>query len=206
MKADVRTELDRTFQEFVNLYNEFKHQVELDVANMKYEFLRLESELREAITGFRVEMAEYVDARFAEFIANLPDYEKLIVHNPVKGVDTTIQEALNDLYSSFNVFGLTAKQFDSLELTAEEFDGRELSAREFDSMGYKLLGYPDPNYYMLDPFSGTVIPVKDVVMKLFALHAGGLTAGEFDSEELTAEGFDEKEVTAFYFDFFGIPA
>lgn len=206
LKAETRAELDETIEEFKVMYEQLKREIEIDVANMKYEIGQLSLELRQAITDFRVEMVEYVNERFDLFIQNLPDYEKLIVRNPVTGLQTTVQQALDDLYSSFNVFGLTARQFDSLELTAQEFDNYGLTVHEFDSMGYKLLGYPDPTYYMIDPFTGTKALVKDVVMKLYGLHAGGLTATEFDALELTCEEFDAKETTAFDFDFYGISA
>lgn len=206
LKAETRAELDETIEEFKVMYEQLKREIEIDVANMKYEIGQLSLELRQAITDFRVEMVEYVNERFDLFIQNLPDYEKLIIRNPVTGLQTTVQQALDDLYGSFNVFGLTARQFDSLELTAQEFDNYGLTAHEFDSMGYKLLGYPDPTYYMIDPFTGTKALVKDVVMKLFGLHTGGLTAEEFDALELTCEEFDAKETTAFDFDFYGISA
>ena len=59
---------------------------------------------------------------------------------------------------------------------------------------------------MRDPFTGEFALVSDVVMKLFALHAGTMTVNEFEALDLTCAEFDAKEVTAFNFDFFGIPA
>lgn len=205
-KAEVRAELEAEFAKYERMYNDLKNQIEHDITEMRLEINTLMYELRDAIANFRTEMVEYIDERFELFIENLPDYEHLIVHNPVTGTDTTIQVALDDLYASFNVFGLTAKQFDSLGLTCEEFDNAGLTAHEFDSIGYKLLNYPDPTYYMRDPFTGEWALVSDVVMKLFALHAGTITAEEFDALELTCEEFDAKELTAFTFDFFGISA
>lgn len=198
-KSDTNTEI-------ANMFNALENEITTQLANMKLEINQLALELSDAIENFRTEMVEYIDGRFDVFIQNLPDYENLIVHNPVRGIDTTVQVALDDLYSYFNVFGLTAHQFDSLELTCEEFDAKGLTAHEFDSNGYKLLGYPDPTYYMRDPFTGEWALVSDVVMKLFALHAGTITAEEFDTLELTCDEFDAKETTAFNFDFFGISA
>lgn len=206
LAEEIRAELRQTIIEINNLFNELKTQIESEIANIKVEIALMKVYLENAMSDFRVEMSDYIDARFAEFIKNLPDYEKLIVHNPIRGYDTTVQVAIDDLYAHSNVFGLTAKEFDSLELTCEEFEAYELTAYEFDNLAYRLLNYPDPNYYMLDPFSGEVIPVKDVVMKLYGLHAGGVTAGYFDALELTAQGFDDKETTAFVFDFYGISA
>lgn len=206
LSTEIRQELADTIAEINRQFNALRREIENEIAQMKLEISALEYDLAEAIADFREEMAEYLDERFELFIQSLPDYEHLIVHNPVRGYDTTVQVALDDLYASFNVFGLTAAQFDELGLTCQEFDDKELTAHEFDSMGYKLLGYPDPDYYMRDPFSGEIIPIKDVVMKLFALHAGTLTVNDFEALDLTCAEFDAKETTAFNFDFFGISA
>lgn len=206
LTAEVRAELEATVAEINALFNELKNQLNAEIAAMKLEIKSIEYDLQVAIEDFREEMGEYLDERFEQFIQSLPDYEHLIVRNPVTGTNTTVQIALDDLYASFNVFGLTAKQFDELGLTCAEFDAKGLTAHEFDSMGYKLLGYPDPTYYMRDPFTGEFALVSDVVMKLFALHAGTITADEFDAKELTCTEFDALELTAFNFDFFGIPA
>lgn len=209
-KTDTNAEIDTKFNnaktEFTNMFNALENEIATQLANMKLEINQLELFLNDAITNFRTEMVEYIDERFDLFIQNLPDYENLIVHNPVRGIDTTIQVALDDLYTYFNVFGLTAQQFDSLKLTCAEFDAKGLTAHEFDNNGYKLLGYPDPTYYMRDPFTGEWAVVSDVVMKLFALHAGTMTVEEFEALDLTCDEFDAKETTAFNFDFFGISA
>lgn len=206
LSSEIRQELADTISEINRQFNALRREIENEIAQMKLEISALEYDLAEAIANFREEMAAYLDERFELFIQSLPDYEHLIVHNPVRGYDTTVQVALDDLYASFNVFGLTAAQFDEIGLACQEFDDRELTAHEFDSMGYKLLGYPDPDYYMRDPFSGEIIPIKDVVMKLFALHAGTLTVNDFEALDLTCAEFDAKETTAFNFDFFGISA
>lgn len=209
-KSDTETEINDKFNsamtEFTNMFNALENEMTTQLANMKLEINQLAIELSNAISSFRTEMVEYLDERFELFIQNLPDYENLIVHNPVRGIDTTVQVALDDLYSYFNVFGLTAQQFDSLELTCAEFDAKGLTAHEFDSNGYKLLGYPDPTYYMRDPFTGEWALISDVVMKLFALHAGTMTAEQFEALDLTCNEFDALEITAFNFDFFGISA
>lgn len=205
-KEEIKAEFDAALAEFTRLYTELKRQVEIDIANMRYDISRLTLELRTAIAELRSDLNAYIDERFDLFIQNLPDYEKLIVHNPVRGEDTTIQVAIDDLYSSFNVFGLTAREFDSLELTAQGFDDVGLTAHEFDSLGYNLLHYPDPRYYMMSPFTGEYVPVQNVIMDLFNLHAETMTAADFDALDLTCDEFEAYEITAFDFDFFGIPA
>ena len=205
-QADIEREFAEALADFTAQYIALKNEVENELAQMKREINNLTYELREAIGNFREEMAAYIDMRFAEFIANLPDYEHLMVFNPIRGYQTTVQIAINDLYSATNFWGLTAGEYDSLELTAEEFDNYGLTAHEFDTLGYKLLNYPDPDTHMRDPFTGEINLIKNVVMELYGLHSGALTAAEFDALDLTAEEYDNKGVTACECDFFGIEA
>lgn len=208
--AQTQAEIEREFAEalaqFTAQYQALKAEIELELTNMKREINALAYELAEAIGSFREEMVSYIDERFDLFIQNLPDYEKLVIYNPIRGYQTTVQVAINDLYSATNFWGLTAREFDSLELTCAEFESYELTCHEFDTLGYKLLGYPDPDTHMRDPFTGLIAPIKDVVMELYGLHMGALTVAEFEALDLTCEEFDAKEVTAFEFDFFGSEA
>lgn len=217
LSADIRDELKQTQEEierefaqaleqFTAQYIALKNEIEAELVSMRRQINELTYELQEAIGNFRVEMTEYIDERFDLFIQNLPDYEHLMVYNPIRGYQTTVQVAINDLYSATNFWGLTAVEFDSLELTCEEFESYELTCHEFDTLGYKLLDYPDPDTHMRDPFTGLIAPIKDVIMELYGLHMGALTAAEFDALDLTAQEFDAKEVTAFEFDFFGSEA
>ena len=217
LTAQIRQELDRTvatierqleiaLEQFRAQFLELKSAVEAELNDMKREIGDLAYELEIAIGSFRSEMVDYIDERFDLFLQNLPDYEHLLVNNPFRGYQTTIQEAINDIYAYSAYWGITCRQFDSLELTCEEFEAFELTCTEFDRESYLLLGYPDPETHMIDPFTGQMALIKDVVYELYELHSGGLTALAFDALDLTAEEFDAKEVTAFEFDFFGAEA
>lgn len=208
--AQTQTNLEHEFATALDLfterYNNLVNQVTTDITDMKREIQELTYALNVAIGDFRGEMVAYIDERFDLFLQNLPDYEHLLVFNPFRGEQTTIQEAINDIYSYSAFWGITARQFDDMGLTCEEFEAFELTCTEFDRDAYKLLGYPDPDTHMIDPFSGEINLIKNVVMELYELHSMGLTAGEFDALDLTAQEFDNKEVTAFQFDFFGAEA
>lgn len=205
-KEEIEREFAEALAEFTRLFNELKANVQLEIARMKADILSLQYELAEAIVNVREDTRQYVDEKFADFIAHLPDYEHLIVYNPVTGTQTTVQEAINSLYDYFNIDGITAGEYDSLELTAGEYDALEIPAGEYDKHAYTILGYPDPRYYMRSPFSGQIEPVKDVVMDLWGLHNQGITAGDFDALELTAGEFDALELQAYYYDMFGVTA
>ena len=60
-------------------------------------------------------------------VFELPD-----IYNPVEGVDTSIQQAILDLYNLAQSDAITAQEFDALEITAAEFDALEITARDFD--------------------------------------------------------------------------
>ena len=215
LKTEVETELAQTKQEieddfnvaiadFTRVFNDLKSQVESDIVNMKLEINRLIIYLDNQIVAINANIRGYVDDRLNDFIAHLPDYENLIVYNPVTGLQTNVQTALNDLYLHMNIYGLTAMQYDSLQLLAWQFDAKELTAYEYDTQSYDLLGYPDPNHYMRDPFNGHIVKNEIVILELADLHKQALTAAEYDALELTAENFDAMELTAYWFDWYGV--
>ena len=180
--------------------------------NIQSEFTALKLQVNDAIAQLQQDLLEnnefvfeYVENRLDQFIADFPELIGIQVYNPVRGQMTGLQQAINDLYDVACVEGITALEFDTLDLTAQEFDDLDLTAREFDQHGYFLLGYPDPRYYMYDPFSGEMNLVKNVVTKLAGLHTGedSLSANEFDVLDLTAEEFDDSDITAFNFDWYG---
>ena len=203
-KVEIEDEFNTAIADFTNVFNELRSSVESDIASMKVEINRLLLYLETQISVINDEIRGYVDDRLAEFIAHLPDYENLIVNNPVTGTQTNVQTAINDLYLHFNVFGLTAAQYDSLQLLARVFDAKELTAYEYDSQAYNLLEYPDPNHYMRSPFNGLIVKNEVVILDLANLHKNALTAAEYDALEIEAANFDAMELTAYWFDWYGI--
>lgn len=203
-KAEIERDFAAALAEFTRLFNELKSSVELEIARMKAEINDLQYHLEQEISNLRIETRDFIEWKFDDFIAHLPDYEHLIVRNPVTGTQTTVQVALDSLYDMFNIDGISAGEYDALELTAGEFDALEISAGEYDKHAYSILGVPDPRYYMRSPFTGEVVPVKDVVMDLWGLHNQGITAADFDALDMTAGDFDALEEQAYYYDMFGV--
>ena len=206
--------LDASIAAFRREMNAAMAQFEADIANLKrsveMEIVQLKNEINRAIINLNNQLAAnneyiyaYVENRLDEFIDSFPELINLPVYNPVRGSITGLQTAINDLYEVACVNGLTAFQYDSLGLTAKEYDDYNLTALEFDTKGYILLGYPDENWYMISPFTGQYVKVKDVVMDLAHFHMTGLTAAEYDALDLEAEEYDDKNITAFDFDWFG---
>lgn len=210
--ADMKTEVDATVEQlekdvaaaiasFENRFLELETEIKNELAETKAQVARAIIELQQVLAANNQFIFEYVENRLQKFIDDLPEILTVMVYNPYRGEVTDIQTAINDIYSIACIWGLTATQYDSLGLTAAEYDALELSAQEYDTLGYKLL-YKDPNYYMLSPFTGEMVHVKDVIMDLAHLHMGGVTAAYYDGLELTATEYDEKELTAFQYDWF----
>lgn len=211
--ADTKAEVDATIDQlekdvaaaiasFENRFLELETEIRNELAETKAQVARAIIELQQVLAANNQFIFEYVENRLQKFIDDLPEILTVMVYNPYRGEVTDIQTAINDIYSIACIWGLTATQYDSLGLTAAEYDALELSAQEYDTLGYKLL-YKDPNYYMLDPFTGEEKHVKAVIYELAALHQIPLTAAEYDAKELTAEYYDSLEITAYDYDWQG---
>lgn len=211
--ADMKAEVDATVEKleddvaqaiagFENRFIELENEVKNELAETKAEVARAIMELNSVLEANNQYIMLYVENRLQKFIDDLPEILTVMVYNPYRGDVTDIQTAINDIYSIACIWGLTASQYDSLGLTAQEYDDLGLSAQEYDTLGYKLL-FKDPEYYILDPFTGEEKHIKDVIYELAALHQKPLTAQEYDDKELTAQQYDDLEITAYDYDWQG---
>lgn len=142
------------------------------------------------------EMKAYVDSLITDITGDIP------VINPTTGKTDTLQNTLNDLWDSFNLFAITAREFDRLGLTAAEYDALMMTAWDYDHY-FKIFMLERKWFYMYSPFTGKLVPVREVVQQLAELHEQGITAEEYDALELTANGYDAKEITAHDYDWKG---
>lgn len=185
----------------------------VDLGDLRNEILQLRSdttreiiEITSLVNANSIILKDYLNAKLEEFLHSLPDLENIIVWNPIKGKETTINQALSDLYTISRTDGLTAQEYDSIELTAEDYDNLELTAFEYDTYAKATLGrwgiYKNPLYYMYSPFSGEYVPITSVINQLASFHMdGAITAGDYDAKEITAGDYDALELTAYDYDF-----
>lgn len=205
--AKLRELSNAVYAEITNMQNQLE-QLRLQLIGDINELIAL---VNTEITNMRSEIRAnnqfvfaWVENRIQELINSLPEILTVNVYNPYRGEVTDIQIAINDIYTIACAWmGLTAEQYDSLGLTAQQYDDYDLTAIEYDTNAYRLLNYPDPNYYMISPFTGELTKVKDVVYKLAQFHMNGLTAQEYDALDLTSEEYDDKDISAFNYDWFG---
>ncbi len=160
------------------------------------------SELNVLIYKLNSETRKYINDEIEKVYDFIKNYipEHIVVLNPVKGYNTSLNMALSDLYDSLRYFALTCNEFDTLNLTCAEFDGLYLSAYDFDLYGAKKFRV-DSNLYMHDPFTGEYTFYQNVINKLAELHFNNpITASNFDGLLLSASEFDAKSITAYNFD------
>ena len=194
-------EVNAAIASFENRFLQLKAEIIAEVENLKIEVRREVQNFYNVMEANNEYVFDWVETRLNDFINSLPEILSVYVYNPYRGAVTDIQTAINDLYEVAAIWGLTAMQYDSLGLTAYEYDALALTAREYDTLGYKIL-YKDPDVYMLSPFTGTYVLVKDVVSQLAMFHMEGLTATEYDAKDLTATDYDALDLTAFNYDWF----
>ena len=194
----------RITSEYQDLYSNILNEMNSRLASMTVLIDQYKAELITMMNDGDSAVMGWVEARLQTFIDNLPDYENLIIYNPVRGTQTNVQTAINDLYGYFSILALTANEYDNLGLTAEEYDNYRITAQEYDTMGSLLLG-TNSRYLMRDPFTGLIIPIADVVLKLFDLHrSGALTASAYDALDMTATYYDGLDLAAFDYDTLGV--
>ena len=198
LENDVQTAIDDIYAKYDQLQIAIMNELQAFKTQINREILEIRNEMR----ANNDLIFAWVENRIQELIDSLPQILTVYVYNPYRGETTDIQTAINDIYSVACIWGLTAQQYDDIGLTASEYDALDLTAIEYDTTGYKLL-YPDPNYYMMSPFTGQMTHIKNIVTRLCYFHMEGLTATEYDAKELTADEYDALQITAFDYDWFG---
>lgn len=199
----LQNEVRKAITELENEFDALSTEIQNELNELKVYLNRKIIEINNVLTANNTYVFEYVEQRLDDFIREFPVLVDFPVYNPIRGETTNIQQCLYDLYDFARFYGLTAFQYDNLGLTASEYDDLELTATEYDQNAYKLLSFPDPDLYMLDPFTGKYSKIKVVIGELADLHRNALTATEYDSLELTADDYDAEEITAYDYDWRG---
>ena len=201
---DMNAQYSRITAETNNKFNAVMTEIQSMITSVYVDINRIRNDLVNQIIAGDEATLSYVRAELQTFVDNLPDYENLIIHNPVTGTMTNVETAINDVYNSFNIYALTADEYDALDLTADEYDSIGLTAYEYDHYGKNHLSV-DSAFMMRDPFTGDLVEVKEVVYKLADLHrVRALTATEYDALDLTADDYDALDLTAYDYDYYGV--
>ena len=203
MNARISDQYYRITTEYTGLYNSILTQFQSQIDSLNILIGQVKNELSDDIVNSQLATMDWVRNELQVFLDNLPDYQRLIVYNPVIGEYTNVQTAINDLYSYYNYYALTAQEYDDLQLTADEYDSYHITAHEYDYQGKQYLGMSS-QWFMISPFTGERTPIPEVINALFNLHRTALTAQEYDNLQLTASDYDSRDITAYTYDMYGI--
>ncbi len=101
----------------------------------------LDQSLRELINSEYRILKEYVDEadENLQYQIDHIDIDNIKVLDPTTGTESTIQQALINVYNVGRTDSISAGEFDALELTAGTFDAKGISAFNFDQHSKSLL-------------------------------------------------------------------
>lgn len=144
----------------------YKAQIDAEIVELIADLNRFKSEIESEITDFDTRLDqfnEYMINRFQELTNYVNSTEEALrallqmeiddlqtqidnlvfelpdIYNPVEGINTSIQQAVIDLYELAQSDAITAAEFDALEITAAEFDALQITARDFDLHAKSIL-------------------------------------------------------------------
>lgn len=144
----------------------YKAQIDAEIVELIADLNRFKSEIESEITDFDTRLDqfnEYMVQRFQELTNYVNSTEEALrallqveiddlqnqidnlvfelpdIYNPVEGINTSIQQAIIDLYELAQSDAITAQEFDALEITAAEFDALQITARDFDLHAKSIL-------------------------------------------------------------------
>lgn len=203
-KNEVNTEFDRRSNLLNIQFQTLRYDLENDQADFKAQVNQQFSDLLAQLQAFKEYEHEYLQAALQQFLADLPDYTQILVMNPVRGYVTTVQEAIYDLYdSAVRYEALTATEYDSSGLSAAEYDALDLTALEYDQYGKRYIENKKSLMFMYHPYTGEVVPVKQVVNYIFDdyIRNNGITANDYDILAMSADSYDNKQLDANVYDF-----
>lgn len=159
LKAYIDEQLEGVEERLDGKLEAYKAQIDAEIVELIADLTRFKAEIESEITDFDTRLDqfnEYMVNRFQELTNYVNSTEEALrallqveiddlqnqidnlvfelpdIYNPVEGVDTSIQQAILDLYNLAQSDAITAQEFDALEITAQEFDALQITARDFD--------------------------------------------------------------------------
>ena len=146
-------------------------------------------------------------AQYQQILSDVEELLKgysIIVINPVTGKNSTIQQALNDIYNAVSVNALTAREYESLTITASDYDSRKITANDYERKG-RFLFIKELYFSMISPFTGLKETCCNVLNEVitYLKKDKAITTSEYDALNLTATEYDTKNITAYNYDWSG---
>lgn len=166
LKAYIDEQLAGVEERLDDKLEAYKAQIDAEIVELIADLNRFKSEIESEITDFDTRLDQfnaYMVQRFQELTNYVNSTEEALrallqveiddlqnqidnlvfelpdIYNPVEGINTSIQQAIIDLYELAQSDAITAQEFDALEITAAEFDALQITARDFDLHAKSIL-------------------------------------------------------------------
>lgn len=166
LKAYIDEQLEGVEERLDEKLEAYKAQIDAEIVELIADLNRFKSEIESEITDFDTRLDQfnaYMVNRFQELTNYVNSTEEALrallqveiddlqnqidnlvfelpdIYNPVEGINTSIQQAIIDLYELAQSDAITAQEFDALEITAAEFDALQITARDFDLHAKSIL-------------------------------------------------------------------
>lgn len=197
LKSELEKQISGVDSKYEGLYN--------DIVNANLELTIKVNQLYSAWNQYQGMIDSKLDAMMQslkQYIDSLVLGNNIYVINPVSGMMSTVQVALNDIWLNSNYGALTAWEYDSMDLTAAEYDAKGITAWDYDHRA-RWIFFERLYLRMRSPFDGVLRTYSHVINELADLHKKALTAEGYDVLGLTAQIYDGKGLTAYQFDWNG---
>lgn len=206
LRADLEAQIEEVDSKYLGITNDMKieylqkiqeiyvviQDLNADIGALYGYFARYQILINNQMNAMYDNLIDYIDEHISEMT-------QLYVFNPVDQKFVPIQKALNDIYDYSRGCSITAQEYDNMMLTATEYDNMRITARDFIVRARFI--FVDKLYlYMLSPFTGAKVLIKEVVQQLANQRKDCLTAAEYDAKLLTATAFDALGITAYDYD------
>ena len=131
-------EIEAKIAELEQEMEDFKSEVNESIA---LQFAEIKVQLQAMIATALVQANAYTDAVAGNLQQEIQNVSlgQITVYDPVTGLQTDLQTALDDLYNTTREEAITATEYDALELTATTYDGYEITAFNYDRYGKTIL-------------------------------------------------------------------
>ena len=135
--ADLRSEVNRTVEQLRADNDALEARINRNVAELTGQVNQFYREINSSIQLVESESVArdtHLQNQIDTLRFTLPD-----IYNPVAGMQTSIQQAILDLYSLLASDPLTASEYDAKQLTASAYDAKNITAFEYDMKASILL-------------------------------------------------------------------
>lgn len=195
-----------------NYYNELNTKLNLNAIELHNAIEALTTEIESKIAyiieqngKFQHDTQSYIGARLKTFEEMIKLEYNFTLIDPTTGRQLPLQTILNNLWSHYRWRALTAWQYDSIQLTAKQYDDMLISAYDYDFFGLVILGAVMVPWRVHSGWTGNYTSIQQDLRELWQfVRSNGITAINYDNEQLTALTYDSMLLTARDYDFSGL--